>query len=167
MCANQTCSRRGRTSHRNHGGAICNISRIRCKSAVKCIPNDKMSFLSNSRCLAAPWTLHLLKPKRIPPPSLLLRVSYCLSLIWHPDIWGHEAPHYHHKAQMSCHDYRLTWWLHTVLNFLIFKMTAATAQASEATTRDGITFDLFQQFLQLRFHHIRLCGSVRLCCLIL
>ena len=79
----------------------------------------------------------------------------------HPRTW---SPTYHHKAQMSC-DYCLTWWLHTVLNFLIFKMTAATAQAAEATTRDGITFDLFQQFLQLRFHHIRLCGSVRLCCL--
>ena len=64
-------------------------------SAVKCTPNDKMYFLSNSRRLAAPRTwLHVLKPKRPPPPpNSTLRVSYSLSLICQPDIRADMKPH--------------------------------------------------------------------------
>ena len=76
-------------------------------------------FLCNSRRLAAPRTwLHVLKPKRLshpPPPhphsSLLLRVSYSLSLICQPDIRGHEAPHHHH------------WTIHLCLTLLLLFKT--------------------------------------------
>ena len=68
-------------------------------STVKCTPNDKMSFLSNSTHLAVSQTwLHVLKLKWFPTPSsLLLRISYSLSLICQPDIRRHEAPHHHHQ----------------------------------------------------------------------
>ena len=82
----------------------------------KMYPQRQNVFLSNSRRLAAPRTwLHVLKPKRLslsppppppPPPhsSLLLRVSYSLSLICQPDIRGHEAPHHHHTWNMHSPD---------------------------------------------------------------
>ena len=76
-------------------------------SAVKCTPNDKMYFLSNSRRLAAPRTwLHVLKPKRLPPPPpppLIFTFKNFLQFVpnmstQHPRTWSPTS-------SSSCEDF--------------------------------------------------------------
>ena len=77
-------------------------------SAVKCTPNDKVYFLSNGRRLAAPRTwLHVLKPKRLPPPPPTPLIFTFKSLLQfvpnmstrHPRTWSPTSPvHWHMKS---------------------------------------------------------------------